>query len=913
MVAANTAAPVFLDEYTTSGTFVRSLAMPTVPNGQNHRLTLNSSTVEGLISRSADGRYLVLVGYDAAVGTTPLTATTSAAVNRVIALIDANRQVNSTTALTDAFSGGNPRSACSLDGVKLWAAGGGSSASFAGVRYATVGATTSTQLSTAPTTTRVPAIFNNQMFVSAASGAFQGPSSVGVGLSEIAGNTSTLLAGFPTSSGPSPYDYYFADANTLYVADDRAAGSGGGIQKWTQGGNPLTWTLVYTLKTNLTAGIRSICGTKDAVGKNILYATSADTLPKLVTCSDNGSDASSPFTTLATSATNTAFRGVELSNFSAPNQPPTLDPIPNQAGNELTAITFTATGHDPENGALTYSLTGTVPAGATINSSTGAFSWTPTEAQGPNVYTFNVRTTDPGGLFAEQSVQITVNEVNVAPTLSLSGNTFTIDENTPLTGLQGSATDPDIPANTLTFSLSGAPSGMTINAATGVVSWTPTEAQGGNPNTVYNFSVVVTDNGTPNLSDSKPVSVTVREVNQAPTLSGVPAAAAIDEMAPYTFTTVGSDADLPAQNLTFSISGGTLPPGATFNVATGVFSWTPSEAQGPGVYNFTVRVTDNGPGNLFAQQACQITVREVNRAPSLAAIPNQSGNEGTLITFTASATDPDDPPNVITYSLSGNVPAGASMNGTSGVFSWTPSEAQGPNSYDFNVVATDNGSPVLSDTKSVHIDVSEVNQAPTLDQISDQTVDELVPIHLTAVAHDPDIPAQTLTYSFENAPAGATIDGQTGAIDWTPTEAQGPGNHVLSVIATDSAGLRSDPMRFHVQVNEVNTAPRLSLPTNNASIYEMEPYTFTATAVDDDLPANTLAFSLDGAPAGASIDPQTGAFSWTPTEEQGRGITPLAWWSPTTAAPRKVTRSKFISRYLSGTAHPPSTRSPILR
>ena len=51
----------------------------------------------------------------------------------------------------------------------------------------------------------------------------------------------------------------------------------------------------------------------------------------------------------------------------------------------------------------------------------------------------------------------------------------------------------------------------------------------------------------------------------------------------------------------------------------------------------------------------------------------------------------------------------------------------------------------------------------------------------------------------------------------------------------------------------------------------MEVYTFTAGASDPDVPANTLSFSLLGAPAGATIHPATGAFSWTPTEAQGPG------------------------------------------
>ena len=74
----------------------------------------------------------------------------------------------------------------------------------------------------------------------------------------------------------------------------------------------------------------------------------------------------------------------------------------------------------------------------------------------------------------------------------------------------------------------------------------------------------------------------------------------VDEGALLSFTATATDADLPANTLTFSLDAG-APAGASIDPATGLFTWTPSEAQGPGVYPVTVRVTDNGtppPGRL---------------------------------------------------------------------------------------------------------------------------------------------------------------------------------------------------------------------------------------------------------------------------------------------------------------------------
>jgi hypothetical protein len=64
----DTGNPVFVDEYTTSGTLVRTIALPTTTNGANHRLVGSGTAMsDGLLSRSVDGHYLVLTGYDAAI------------------------------------------------------------------------------------------------------------------------------------------------------------------------------------------------------------------------------------------------------------------------------------------------------------------------------------------------------------------------------------------------------------------------------------------------------------------------------------------------------------------------------------------------------------------------------------------------------------------------------------------------------------------------------------------------------------------------------------------------------------------------------------------------------------------------------------------------------------------------------
>jgi len=295
---------VFLDEFTTGGTFVQTIALRTAASGANQPFANSgSATSEALLNLSADGQYLVQGGYGSVPGTLSIASTTSLAVPRVIARTDMNGVVDTTTAL-DAFSVSNIRSATSTNGTDLWASGANS-----GVLYATLGATTATAITAPalPTNTRMIQIVSGQLYVSSASGTFQGVSTVGSGVPTTGGQTITLLSGFPVASGPSSFDYFFADASTLYVADDRTNGSGG-IQKWTRSGG--MWTLAYTLAPAANIGCRGLTGTVSG-GVATLYATtSSASLNSLVAATDTGAGAT--FTTVTTAVANTILRGLRL-------------------------------------------------------------------------------------------------------------------------------------------------------------------------------------------------------------------------------------------------------------------------------------------------------------------------------------------------------------------------------------------------------------------------------------------------------------------------------------------------------------------------------------------------------------------------------------------------------------------------
>jgi PKD repeat protein len=124
-------------------------------------------------------------------------------------------------------------------------------------------------------------------------------------------------------------------------------------------------------------------------------------------------------------------------------------------------------------GYINLSATG-LPTGATLNSSTGAFSWTPTYAQsGTHSVVFTV--TDSNSATDTETVAITVSNTNRAPVLAAIG-AKTVAENAALT-FTLSATDAD--GDTLTYSATGLPTGAPLNSSTGAFRWTPTYAHQG--------------------------------------------------------------------------------------------------------------------------------------------------------------------------------------------------------------------------------------------------------------------------------------------------------------------------------------------------------------------------------------------------------------------------------------------------
>jgi hypothetical protein len=317
-------AAVFLDEFTTVGSSVQAVAIPSSAHVKGFGMTLSgTSTAQGHLELSEDGRYLTMFGYDAPVGTTG-PSTNAAFRGRTVTRISARGDAGILSNTRFEQSGATPRAAVTVDGSFFYTAADGGSGPSGGLRYVTAGSLVNGAILNATTTNiRTVNIYNGQLYIGASTGVggeFRGVSSVGTGLPTGASNFTLLngMGGNNVGNTDGTYDFFFASPTTLYLADDDfAAPSSGGLQKWTFNGT--VWAKQWTALPGTNVGVRSLTGATDPSGAVILYAITSETSAnRLVTLTDAGGSTAPAFATLATATTNTIFRGVEFAPVPEP-------------------------------------------------------------------------------------------------------------------------------------------------------------------------------------------------------------------------------------------------------------------------------------------------------------------------------------------------------------------------------------------------------------------------------------------------------------------------------------------------------------------------------------------------------------------------------------------------------------------
>ncbi len=402
----NAAAPLSLYEFLLNGTSSATkvpgfLELPQTPSGKNYAVSGEyGSSSEGTLQLSGNGAYLTIAGYGVnaaafnadpgAYGPNPantalaqsgsLTGQSYTAVPRVVALINIDGQVDSSTALYNVFDQNNPRSVYSVDGAAFYVSGQGNYPdNTSGVFYAPLGSHSATSITGndagagSSQDTRTVLVYDNTLYVSSDSkkgatnrsyiGTLGTPGTLPTSVAN-GGNGPQMLAGFGNSGGTgkvtitsgsnsngnglnagkqinlSPSNFFFANADTLYVADtgspknDSATSAlgDGGLQKWSLVSG--TWKLDYTLAGGLnlvenaasnsanTSGTTGLYGlTGEVVGNDVeLFATNYTIgdldQTYLYGITDVLADTSNPgnesFSNLYTAPADTNFKGVSF-------------------------------------------------------------------------------------------------------------------------------------------------------------------------------------------------------------------------------------------------------------------------------------------------------------------------------------------------------------------------------------------------------------------------------------------------------------------------------------------------------------------------------------------------------------------------------------------------------------------------
>ena len=325
-----------------------------------------------------------------------------------------------------------------------------------------------------------------------------------------------------------------------------------------------------------------------------------------------------------------------------------------------------------------------------------------------------------------------------------------------------------------------------------------------------------------------------------------------------------TDLDLNGSGqITLDGSGSSDPNGSITNyvwkegstqIATGV---SPSLTLATGAHTIILTVTDNG--GLTATDTVVITVNasaSANTPPTASAGPDQT------------VTDTDNNGSQqVTLNGSGSSDPGGSItsyvwreSGTQIATGISPSLTLATGAHTIILTVTDNGGLTAADTVVIIINSPAAsNQPPVLAAIGNKSVNENSTLSFSISATDPD--GDTITYSAQNLPAGATFVGQT--FSWTPNYSQA-GSYPVTFIASDGKAQYSKTITITVSIVGSTNRPPVLAAIGNKLIHTSNLLVFNVNATDPD--GDTITYSATGLPIGATFVSQN--FRWTPGTSQ---------------------------------------------
>ncbi|WP_309381286.1 putative Ig domain-containing protein [Cerasicoccus frondis] len=486
---------------------------------------------------------------------------------------------------------------------------------------------------------------------------------------------------------------------------------------------------------------------------------------------------------------------------------------------------------DPDLGDVVTLTTSDLPAWLAFDGDT--LSGTPTNDD-VGSYDITLTATDLEGATHTQAFSIAVSNVNDAP--SFTSTPITAIDEDALYSYAVATSDPDL-GDIVTVTTSDLPAWLTFDGTT--LSGTPTNGDVGS----YDITLTATD--LEGATDTQAFSITVSNVNDAPSITSTPITA-IDEDALYSYAVATSDPDV-GDVITLTTSN--LPAWLTFDGDT--LSGTPTN-DNVGSYDITFTATDlEGATDT---QAFTITVSNVNDAPSFTSTPITAIDEDALYSYAVATSDPD-ADDVVTVTTS-NLSAWLTFDGST--LSGTPTNDD-VGSYDITLTATDIEG--ANDTQAFTITVKNVNDAPSITSTPVSTVDEDALYSYAVTTSDPDL-GDFVTVTTSDLPAWLTFDGDT--LSGTPTN-DDVGSYDITLTATDLEGANGT-QAFTITVSNVNDAPVItSIAPTEAREGELYQYQVIVQDEDDLNDGISLTYQLTNEPLGMSIS-LLGLIEWTPGE-----------------------------------------------
>lgn len=523
---------------------------------------------------------------------------------------------------------------------------------------------------------------------------------------------------------------------------------------------------------------------------------------------------------------------VTVTGSSGNNLAPTITSTPIFAGSENVSYQYDVEATDPDAGdVVSFSLTNP-PAGMEIITESGLITWIPTTAQ-IGTHAITVVATDMAGLTDTQTFNLVISDVNEAPLITSIAITTATENSTYSYDVE--ATDGDV-GDSITFSLTTQPEGMTIVPETGLIEWTPS------PDQVQDTNVTVVATDLAGATNEQSFMISVIDVNNAPEIRSVPVTAG-KELEAYSYQIDAVDAD--GDTLTYEL---TQRPASMTISETGLIEWTPAYGD-RGEHNVSFVVTDVANASVSQDFVIDVELLPNNAPTADAAIV--TGNEDSIIAVTLSGSDSDG--DSLTYAVASQ-PSNGVLTGTVPNLSYTPNtDFNGSDSFTFTV----SDGLDTSTAATISLTILNVNDAPVVNAQSLE-LDEDTNINLTLTGND--IEGDSLTYAVVLQPSNGTLTGTAPDLTYTPNS-NFFGNDNFTFIANDGAADSATAI-VSISVNGVNDMPLItSSPITGAE--EDSNYQYQVLAEDTD--GDILTYSLVESPVGMTIDVNSGLIGWTPS------------------------------------------------